>query len=334
MNIWNLSLKSVLSGIAALSFVGGAGLVAKNTHAQPHAPPPAEPPTAHFARAIGAVGLIEPQSEDIGVAPVVPGLVTVVHVKAQQQVHAGEVLWEEDSRELSAQLPVREAEVTSARAAVSVGMAALEDAQVQLTMIERVSDRRAIRDEDLQRRRIAVDAAKAQLEASRGALGGTEAAVAQTRTDLSRLVVTAPIDGQILKVDVRPGEYAGVPARSPLVVMGDTTTMHVRVDVAEEDTPRFASVGHAYASPRGDAARQIPIEFVRLEPRLIPKRNLSGDTAERVDTRVLQVIYRVADREAVYDGELMDVFIEVPARLVSSTQGSSTAVAASNIAAR
>jgi hypothetical protein len=71
-----------------------------------------------------------------------------------------------------------------------------------------------------------------------------------------------------------------------------------------------------------------------LEPRLIPKRNLSGDTAERVDTRVLQVIYRVADREAVYDGELMDVFIEVPARLVSSTQGSSTAVAASNIAAK
>ncbi|WP_172176971.1 efflux RND transporter periplasmic adaptor subunit [Paraburkholderia elongata] len=318
MSMHRSSLKTILSGVAIVSFVGGVFLVAKNIRGEQHAPPPVTPPASSFARSIGAEGLVEPKSEDIGVAPVVPGQVTVVRVRAQQYVRAGDVLWEQDSRELAAQIPVREAEVTSARAAVAVGEAALADARVQLTMIENVTDRRAIREEDLQRRRIAADAAKAQLAANRAALTRAEAALAETRSDLTRRVVVAPIDGQILKVNIRPGEYATVPAASPLVVMGDTSAMHMRVDVAEEDAPRFAPERKAYASPRGDASRHIPLEFVRLEPRLIPKRNLSGDTTERIDTRVLQVIYRIAGPGPVYDGELMDVYIDAPALPVSS----------------
>ncbi len=329
MSIRKPSLKLLLTGIAVLSFIGGTFMVAKNTHTEQHEAPPVAPPASGFARSIGAVGLVEPKSEDIGVAPVVPGLVTAVRVKAQQQVRAGDVLWEQDSRELTAQLPVREAEVSAARASMAVGDAALADAQVQLTMIEQVTDRRAIRDEDLQRRRIAVNTAKAQLATYRASLARAVATLQETRTNLSRLVVVAPIDGQILKVDVRPGEYATVPAKSPLVVMGDTSAMHVRVDVSEEDAPRLVPERKAYASPRGDSSRRIPLEFVRVEPRLIPKRNLSGDTAERVDTRVLQVIYRMAGSEQVYDGELMDVFIEAPALAVSSTNARlSTSVAA------
>jgi HlyD family secretion protein len=251
--------------------------------------------------------------------------VTAVRVTAQQQVHAGDVLWEQDQRDLAAQMAVRTAEVTSAHAAVAVAEAALADAQVQLTMIEKVTDRRAIREEDLQRRRIAVDAARAQLAGNRAALARAEAAVAETRTNLSRLVVVAPIAGQILKVDVRPGEYAVVPAKSPLVVMGDTSAMHVRVDVAEEDAPRFVPDRKAYASPRGDSTLRLPLEFVRLEPRLIPKRNLTGDTTERIDTRVLQVIYRVSGPGEVYDGELMDVFIDAPALTSAGGDGSLSA---------
>lgn len=333
MRIRTPKLKYVLSGIAALSFVAGTALVAKNTEAPRHAVPPVAPPTSIFARSIGAEGLVEPKSEDIAIAPVVPGLVVTVRVKAHQKVHAGDVLWEQDSRALTAQIPVREADVASARAAVAAGQAALADARIQLTLIERVTDRRAIREEDLERRRIAVDAADAQVAASRAALARAQAALDQTRTDLSQLVVTAPIDGEILKVDVRPGEYATVPARSPLVVMGDTSTMHVRVDVAEEDAPRFAWDRKAYASPRGNADRRIALEFVRLEPRLIPKHNLTGDTAERVDTRVLQVIYRIAPGEPVYDGELMDVFIDASPLKAALERRQALAVNAQNASA-
>ena len=46
---------------------------------------------------------------------------------------------------------------------------------------------------------------------------------------------------------------------------------------------------------------------------MLPKKSLTGDSTERVDTRVLQVIYRV-DNEALplFVGQQMDVFIEAP----------------------
>jgi len=44
---------------------------------------------------------------------------------------------------------------------------------------------------------------------------------------------------------------------------------------------------------------------------VIPKKSLTGDSTERVDTRVLQVIYRVKDRNApLYVGQQMDVYVE------------------------
>jgi hypothetical protein len=188
-------------------------------------------------------------------------------------------------------------------------------------MIEKVADRRAIREEDLERRRIAVSAAKAQLNDDRAVLTRGQAALAQLRSDLSRLMVVAPIDGEILKVDVHPGEYAVVPSPSPLIAMSDTSTMHLRADVAEKDASRFIPGRTAYASPRGAGGQRIPLTFVRVEPRILPKGNFTADTVERIDTRVLQFIYRVSGDAHVYDGELMDVYIDAPERIPVTEKG-------------
>jgi HlyD family secretion protein len=124
-------------------------------------------------------------------------------------------------------------------------------------------------------------------------------------------VVTAPIDGQILQCKVRPGEYAqaGVLAQ-PLILMGDVRRLHVRADIDEKDAWRVAPGVKAIASVRGNAATRYPLEFVRLEPYVVPKRNLTGDATERVDTRVLQAIYRLPARAALYPGQQMDLSIE------------------------
>ena len=59
---------------------------------------------------------------------------------------------------------------------------------------------------------------------------------------------------------------------------------------------------------------RMALEFVRFEPYVIPKKSLTGDSTERVDTRVLQVIYRVKNENApLYVGQQMDVYIDAPA---------------------
>jgi len=150
-------------------------------------------------------------------------------------------------------------------------------------------------------------------------------AVERAEVDLALLTVRAPIDGTVLQVNVRPGEFAfaGTLA-TPLVVLGNLDPLHVRVDIDEADVPRFDPSAPAYASRRGLASERIQLSFVRIEPLLVPKRSLTGALGERVDTRVLRVIYALPPGTTnAYPGQQVDVFIEsVPvgqAEVTSST---------------
>ena len=77
---------------------------------------------------------------------------------------------------------------------------------------------------------------------------------------------------------------------------------------------------------RGNADLTYPLKFVRFEPFVLPKKSLTGDSTERVDTRVLQVIYRVErDDLRLFVGQQMDVFIDAP--LVSGNSKTSDTIA-------
>jgi hypothetical protein len=117
-----------------------------------------------------------------------------------------------------------------------------------------------------------------------------------------------------LQVNVRRGEYAplGVLAR-PLMVLGAVRELHVRADLDENDAWRFRDGARAYAFVRGNREIKTPLEFVRVEPYVVPKRSLTGESTERVDTRVLQVLYRFDPAAMkVYVGQQVDVFVEAP----------------------
>lgn len=143
-----------------------------------------------------------------------------------------------------------------------------------------------------------------------------QAQIDKIKLEIERLEVRAPavrgVDSyKVLQVKVRPGEYIGTPANATLIVLGNMDRLHVRVDIDEYDIPRFDNGAPAMAKLRGDPRQEFPLSFVRIEPYVVPKRSLTGDNTERVDTRVLQVIYSLAPGEnRVYVGQQMDVFIE------------------------
>ena len=126
-------------------------------------------------------------------------------------------------------------------------------------------------------------------------------------------LIRAPLAGTVLRLDVRVGEYAQ-PGPRALLVLGNVETLHVRVDVDEQDAHRVRAGAPAVASPRGDPGQTFRLAFVGIEPLVVPKRNLTGDNLERVDTRVLQVLYKVTDPSALHVGQQVDVQIEAPAR--------------------
>jgi HlyD family secretion protein len=339
--------------IAALILTFSIFAIVKSQPAHATVAPPSPPPTPAKQDSVGAVGLVEASTENIAVSLPVQGMVTQVYVKAGDRVAKGARLFSIDDRDLQAEFALRRSslamsqakldkvlrsprpeEIPPAEAKVKEAEEQYQDAEVQLKLIESVRDKRAIRDEDLLRRRIAVKAAAARvdqakadlallkagawqpdIEIARAEVNEAQRQVERVQADLDRTIVTAPITGEILQCKVRVGEYAQAgQLAQPLILMGATNQLNVRADVDEQDAWRVKKGAAAVASVRGDSSHRYSLHFVRFEPYVIPKKNLTGDSTERVDTRVLQVIFALDKGAPVYAGQQMDVFIDAGGR--------------------
>lgn len=152
----------------------------------------------------------------------------------------------------------------------------------------------------------------ASLEVQKAAVAQAEAGLVRAQTNLELRTIKAPKAGTILSVKIREGEF--VPASilaNPLITMGQIDPLHVRVDIDESEIPRFRKDAVATATLRGSSGKGVQLTYVRTEPLVIPKRNLTGTVAERVDTRVMQVIYSVSPQAiGATVGQQVDVYIE------------------------
>lgn len=306
--------------IRILPFAAVAGLVLalfvvmQGSKPFPAAQPVTQPAPAPYASYIAGAGLVEASSENIAIGTGVGGTVTAVFVKVGDKVKQGDPLFQVRDKTLRAELAMQKAAVGTAKAKLSEAQSVLGDMKNQLALYESVPDKRAIVQEELTRRRFSVDSANARMEQAKAELDVAEAQVVMTEAELDRHTIKAPTDGTLLQVKIRPGEYAmaGVPP-TPLMVLGNVDTLHVRVDIDENDAWRLDKGAPATAYVRGNRNLNTPIKFVRVEPYVVPKRSLTGESTERVDTRVLQALYSFEPGKLpVYVGQQMDVFIEAP----------------------
>ncbi len=287
----------------------------------PVPPPVVQPAQAPFKSYIAGAGIIEASTENIAVGTNLPGIVTKVFVKVGSRVKAGDSLFTLDDRELRSELLVKQSNLVKARAAVEEANASLQDYRTQYARVKGVSDARAVSVDEVEKRRNAELLAEAKLESAKATVIAAEAEIKSTQSSIERLTVRAPINSEILQINVRPGEYAQTGAlQKPLMLLGNLDRLHVRVDVDENDAWRFKKDAPALAFIRGNREMKTQLTYERTEPYVIPKKSLTGDSTERVDTRVMQVVYSF-DRSQlpVYVGQLMDVFIEAqPVAAVSA----------------
>jgi HlyD family secretion protein len=227
-------------------------------------------------------------------------------------VRKGQPLFELDKRHLEADLDVRQRALAVAQALVAVAAAHLEDLRRHLGFVEQLKDKRAVSAEEVSRRQSAVETAVAELAAMQAEVAAVESQIRSVRTEIERSTIRAPLDTDVLQVKLRAGEFA--PAAStatPLIMLGRLKPLHVRVDVDEHEGWRVRPGAKAVGHVRGNARLETPLTFVRFEPFVVPKTSLTGDATERVDTRVLQVIYRVErDDLPLFVGQQLDVFID------------------------
>jgi multidrug efflux pump subunit AcrA (membrane-fusion protein) len=306
-------MKYTLPILATAGFLFASYTVVNSNKPVPIAPALVEPASAPFQNFIAGAGIIEPKNENIAIGSPLARLISKVAVKVGDKITAGTPLFYLDDRENQAELAMKKADLAKAKADVLVAKANIADTQSLFDLANAVSDSRAISGEEVLKRRNALAVAKAKLESANAFVEQAQAAILQIETTLDRLIVRAPIDGDVLQVNVRAGEFATAGVLSkPLLILGDLKTLHVRVDIDENDAWRFDKNAKAVAYLRGNRQFKVDLQLAYVEPFVVPKKSLTGDSTERVDTRVLQALYQFNPKDlTAYVGQQMDVFIEV-----------------------
>ncbi len=260
------------------------------------APPPLNP----YPHAAAGAGIVEAFHEDIFLGNPVGALVEDIFVSVSDIVKKDQPLYTLDTRAIRAQLEVDKAKVEEARSQF------LKAEDLYLRVLPLIGTG-AVSNEEISIRTYDYEIAK-------GLLKSAEEQVQADLTQLQIHTIRAPKDGKILRHTIRKGDYLQqiTGEEGPVIMMGDVNILQMRVDIDEQVAPRVIPGKPAVAYPKGLFRRKIPLKFLRIEPYVVPKKSLTGASDERVDTRVLQVLFTFEPPKdfPVYVGQQFDVFIE------------------------
>jgi HlyD family secretion protein len=309
--------------------------------------PRAQQAPAPTSGAIFAAGLVEPIGEERVLIPEVGGRLARVLIAEGDTVQQGQLLAEIENRDgtaalaaAEAQVALREAELAKARAGAraeerDAARAALAEADAALALATaELARRRAMQSEKLVSRealdqsqaneraaRARRDAAAAQLALLEAGtrvedLAVADAALAQARAERDRAAaalektrIRAPIDGVVLKRDLREGETVVALSPVPLARIGDVSRLVVRADVDELDVSRVRVGQRAVATSDAFPGREFGGTVVRVSGRMGPRNSASENPAARVDTKILEALVELDAGAVLPVGLRMDVRI-------------------------
>jgi len=200
--------KYLLPVLAAFGIAFAVITVVRSSKTLPPAQPLVEPTAPPFTSSVAGSGIVEANTENIAIGTLIPGVVSDIYVSIGSKVGAGDALFKIDDRDLRAQLAIRRAALRVANTNVKVAKASLADVKNQLALAESLTDKRAISTEELDRRRYAVQIAKAKLAQAKADATSAQAQIKETETNLDRIIVRAPIDGEVLQLKIHRGEFA------------------------------------------------------------------------------------------------------------------------------
>lgn len=299
-----------------------------------------------FPTYISGVGIVEPKSGNIHVSSSFNRLVEKINVSVNQQVKKGDVLFQLYSDDLSALLKIKQQEyetgqanlqklqalprsedLTIANESLDKAQAVLSEAKAQYDMVANLSNPRAISKEEQDKRYYRYQQAEAELKEAQaqfqkiksGAwqpelkvaqqeVEQLKAAVDATELEIQRTYVKSPLNGTVLKINIHEGEL--LDPNKTAMVLGDIEELYLRVSIDQYNVTLFHANGPAVAFRQGDHTTEFPLKLIRIDPIMIPKKYLTNDVNEKVDSQVVEIIYSIAKKDAdLIIGEQMDVYI-------------------------
>lgn len=313
---------------------------------------PPEPEGIVTPDLIAGPGRVEPVSEEVNLGADVSGRLQEVPVEEGDRVTRGQIVAVFDNADYQARVALAEAEFTlreaelqrvkngtrvqerrAAAAEVRAAAAVQENARIELARRNTGYQQGVFPREDADRAEREFGVAQARHESARERSALLEAgereedhrraeanlALAQARLDearalLSKTMIRSPIDGIVLRKNLKAGEIFSHMREAAILTIGDSTVLRVRVDVDETDVGRVHAGQLAYVTADAYPLKRFPGRVVRVG-QLLGKKNVRTDEpAERIDAKVLETLIELEPGSNLPPGLRVDAFIITESR--------------------
>jgi HlyD family secretion protein len=319
-----------------------------------HASPARDPVPGHHM--VVAPGLVEPIGEEREIGSQVIGIIREMRVEENDNIAAGEIIAIVDNNEQQARLESARAELAQRTAELErvlhgarpeerrEARAAVTETEANLDLARREFDRKVPLVKSGASTQAALDQATSTLnaieahrivmserlavmeagsrvediEAARALVGLAEANVALAEALLDKTFIRSPVTGSVLHRYRAAGEAVGNMPPTPIAVVGDLSRLRVRAEVDETDVGRVAAGQRVEVTADAYPDRKFGGTVFRVSSRLGGKAVQTGRPAEKVDTKVLQVLIDLDP------GTMLPIGLRVDAYFLggSATQGS------------
>ncbi len=191
--------------------------------------------------AVGATGTLQAVTT-VTVGTQVSGIVQSLEgVDFNSIVKKGQIIARLDPSILETQVETAKANLANAQANLERQKVAVTDAKAKLTRAQELANRQLINKVDLENADVTLKQADAQLKSTESQIVQADAAVNKAKVDLDHTIITAPIDGIIIKRSVDRGQTvnAGMSAPELFIIAADLTKMQVNANIDESDVGRM-----------------------------------------------------------------------------------------------
>ena len=335
---------AVLTVIVALGVAAG---VLRSSLPKGHENPLAATPVASRTMVV-APGNVEPASEEVKLGSELDGKLKLVSVDEGDRVSRGQVVAILENADYAARVELARARVAQQQAALDrlVNGARVEErreADASVREAQAVLDTATV---EWQRRRSLLDAgaisrtegdtaereyrvAQARLEAVRerarfvnadarvderaraeAEVRAAAADLANAEALLQKTLVRSPINGVVLRRHRKTGESVIAKDTTPIVSLGSTGALRVRVDIDETDVSRLAEGQSAYVTADAYGDRHFTGHVIRIGQILGPKNVRTDRAAEKQDTKILETLIELDPGQTLPVGLRVDAFIQ------------------------
>ncbi len=285
-------------------------------------------------------GVVEPAEPETRVATDAAGRIATITVKEGDHVDRGDPLFELDAEVQRAELVAAEADLAAAEGGLARTtnglrsqdiLAAVSDAQAahsraalavgEFGRAQELAKSGSISNAELdaQRRKMeaeqgARDAAEARASGARAGsrredivIADAHMRAARARRDIAKATLTkfrvvSPVSGEVLRVKARIGEYYNPQRGEPVVVVGDTSKLRVRMDVDERDVSRVIQGAPAFVTAAAHENTRFAGKVVEIGRRMGRRTVRADDPMDRVDVKILEVVIELEGKPPLVPG--------------------------------